>query len=327
MVALAVSFALQPLISNVIQIDIFSLDESLPMHPFSVTNQKKLFPRNGSDHEFQIKDNILFDCIGLGKGNSYNPNRVTGFNSGKQFGYALLTYFASRALNFRRLPFCEDRIYSQYRSYNENEKNILRSLDDGRVNAICAELLALYEHTQNHLARASVKVVHIRRELKADERGYAETIARLVESAKLLKLPEIQVEMDTLNSFGDEGAYCGEVKLELEIPIEDVLYCSCLVANRPGQQDTMESGEWVVINRAPTGVVSLPTSSIHIRPGLWSEEKPFTLNDAKLFMERYAPIVLRPPYHAPPVYGTHGLRSTLKRKFIQKALAFACKDA
>ena len=305
----------------------FYFDGLTTMNNFKVTKQTELFPRNSIDHQFHIKDDLLFDCIGLGKGNSYNPQRVTGFNCGKLFGYALLTYFASRAIGIRRLPFCEDRIYSQYFSRQEDEQRILGTLDENRVNAICDELLALYQHTQHHLTSVVHQFVSIRREIKADDRGYAETIVRLKKSAELLGLPGIKFEMDTLNSFGDEGAYCGNVTLELAIPIKDVLYCSCLIANRPGQPETMESGEWVVINRTPNGVVTLPTSAIRIRSGLWSEERPFTVKEAERFITSYSPIVLRPPNRILQTHGTHGLRPTLKQKVIQKALAYVCKDA
>lgn len=297
------------------------------MNRFEVTKHTKLFPANGTDYEFHVKDGLLFDCIGLGRGNTNDPQRVTGFNSGKQFGYALLTYFASMALEFRRLPFCEDRIYAQYRSLGAYEKGILESLDGSRVKAICNELLALYKHSQNHLAKASVQHVHVRRELRSADRGYIETIVRLKKSAELLGICNISFEMDTLNSFGDEGAYCGEVTLELEIPVKDVLYCSRLVGNRPNQQATMESGEWVIVNDSPTGIVSLPTSAIHVRPGLWGEERQFKKSDAQLFINSYSPIALRPPYHIPQIHGTHGLRPTLKRKIIQRALEYVCKDA
>lgn len=75
------------------------------MNTFIVTRQDEIFPRSNSEQLFQIQDDLLFDCIGIGKACSNDPNRVTGFNCGKRFGYALLTYFLSRALNIQRLPF------------------------------------------------------------------------------------------------------------------------------------------------------------------------------------------------------------------------------
>lgn len=301
------------------------------MNNFTVTCQMVLFPDKDADREFHIKDDLLFDCIGMG-----SSQTVTGFNNSKELGYALLTYFASRALNFRRIPFCEDRIYSQYRaSHDQKTERILCKLDETSITAICNELLALYKHTQSHLTNKSIKYVNIRRELKIIDNcnrgfeqppGYVETIIQLKRSAELLDIPEVQIEMDTLNSFGDQGAYCSDIALELSIPIENILYCSRLIASRTNKQYPVESGEWVVINKSPTGIVSLPTSAIRVRKGCGTEERKFTIKDAERFMKDYNPIYLRPLYHSNQVYGTHGFRLTLKRKIIQKILNLLCKE-
>ncbi|MEX6035786.1 hypothetical protein [Providencia hangzhouensis] len=73
--------------------------------------------------------------------------------------------------------------------------------------------------------------------------------------------------MDTLNSFGDQNCYWADIALELEVPAKDIFYCSQLIADRPFHSKTVESGEWIVINRSPTGVVHIPVSSIRIRSG------------------------------------------------------------
>lgn len=297
------------------------------MTTFKVTKQNEIFGRDGGDHAFHIKDDLLFNCIGMGRGNGHDPKKVSGFNCGKQFGYALLTYFVSRALNFRRVPFCEDRIYASYFSRRDDDMKLLSSLNENRIAIICAELSSLYQHTQIKLAQAGLSSVAIRREIKSDQHGYAETFVRLKKSADLLGLTEVQIEMDTLNSFGDEGAYCNDVTLQITVPIKDVLYCSRLVANRHGQPDTMESGEWVIVNQSSTGVSSLPASSISYRPDMWRESRPFTTSDAEKFMANYIPIVLRPPYRTPQSHGTHGLRPTMKQKLVRNALAYLCGNA
>ncbi|MEX6035787.1 hypothetical protein [Providencia hangzhouensis] len=93
------------------------------MNTFMVTRQDEIFPRSNSEQLFQIQDDLLFDCIGIGKASLMNPNRVTGFNCGKRFGDALLTYFLSRALNIQRL-LSGRQIYTDYFNYhyNSNEK-------------------------------------------------------------------------------------------------------------------------------------------------------------------------------------------------------------
>ncbi|EJD6047035.1 hypothetical protein MJ634_018770 [Providencia rettgeri] len=264
------------------------------MSTFVVTRQDEIFPRSNSEQLFQIQDDLLFDCIGIGKACSNDPNRVTGFNCGKRFGYALLTYFLSRALNIQRLPFCEDRIYTDYYNYlyDRNEKEILSTLDSDKVQKICDEVLRLYQHTQLHLAKISAQSIFIRREL-SNKNGYVDKILKLKSCAELLGLTEIKIEMDTLNSFGDQNCYWADIALELEVPAKDIFYCSQLIADRPFHSKTVESGEWVVINRSPTGVVHIPVSSIRIRSGKHIDMKPLSKSEAESFISNYYPIELR----------------------------------
>lgn len=294
-------------------------DTGLKMKDFEVTKQIDLF-KDGAAHRFEIKDDLLYDCIGFGRGHSYDQTRVTGFNCGKYFGYALLTYFVAQALNIWRLPFCTDRVYSKFYRRGEYEEGILRALDTQRVQSICDELKALYEHTQQQFKDRSIGVVSIRRELKMLDPGYVECIVHLKRAAEVLGIDEVCVEMDTLNSYGDEGAYLGAVALELEVPVCDVLYCSSTVADRVGQSFTVESGEWVVINRSPSGIVKLPTSSIKVRSDLFTAPEPLSTEEAKRFIERYSPVVLRLPALTPPKYGGPQLRPSLKYRMIQRLL-------
>src|SRR5699024_7874514 len=173
----------------------------------------------------------------------------------KSFGYALLTYFASVALGFRRLPFAEDRIYTNYFGNTEKYKDVLSKLSLSRIELIAEEVRRLYEHTQASLKRVGLDEVNLRREIKSShtfngqgsDQNYAETLIMLRDSCDVLGLSEFEIEMDTLNSFGDEGEYVSEVKLELTIPAKDILYCSDLIGDRVGESKTMEPGEWVVI--------------------------------------------------------------------------------
>ena len=287
---------------------------------FKVTRQCDVFRKITDDQKFHISDNLLFDCIGIGCGHFNNPNRVQGFNSGKEFGYALLTYFASLSLGFRRLPFCEDRIYTNYFSDTGKYTNILSKLSSKRIEKITDELLRLYEHTQNSLNRIGLNEVNIRREIKKlecnnprEEQSYAEKLVMLRESSHILGIPEFEIEMDTLNSFGDEGAYVSEVRIELTVPAKDIMYCSALIGNRNGEQHTMESGEWVVINRSPTGVVKLPTASIRVRGDMWKHIIPLTPERAKKFIDNYKPIVFRPFYKHEQPHETYGVLPSLKQ--------------
>jgi hypothetical protein len=250
-------------------------------------------------------------------------------------GYALLTYFASSAIGFRRVPFCEDRIYTNYFGHKKDEyTDVLSQLSQSRIGRIVEEVQALYAHTQAALERVGLKNVNLRREIKhlkangfdssdrGSKSGYAETLVMLRKSCDVLGLPNFQIEMDTLNSFGDEGAYVSEVKIELSVPAKDILYCSELIGNRSREQRPVESGEWVVINRSPTGVVTLPTTSVIIRPEMWKHDWSITRDEAQKFIERHTPIVFRPFYKSEQSYDTHGIRPSFRRSLAEQALKF-----
>lgn len=294
---------------------------------FNVTRQCEIFQNIKDDQKFHISDDLLFECVGLGCGNWHQPNRVQGFNSGKAFGYALLTYFSSVALGFRRLPFCEDRIYTNYFDQTQEYKDVISQLSPSRIEKITDEMLRLYEHTQASLKRVGLDEVNIRREIKKSvhngqrsEQGYAETLVMLRKSCDILNLPEFEIEMDTLNSFGDEGAYVSEVRLELTIPAKDILYCSALVGNRDEEQNTMESGEWVVINRSPTGLVKLSTASVLVSSDMWRHKSPVTRERAEAFIEKYEPIVFRPFYKYERPCETYDVSPSLKQILAKKVL-------
>lgn len=305
------------------------------MGEFEVTRQREVFRDIHNDQKFHITDPLLFDCVGLGCGNLSRPNRVRGFNSEKAFGYALLTYFASIAIGIRRVPFCEDRIYTNYFGHHKDEyTDVLSQLSQSRIGRIVEEVQALYAHTQAALERVGLKNINLRREIKHLKpnsfdrsnrgyiNGYAETLVMLRKSCDVLGLPSFQIEMDTLNSFGDEGVYVSEVKIELSVPAKDILYCSELIGNRPGEQRTVESGEWIVINRSPTGVVTLPTPSVIIRPEMWKHDRSITSDEAQKFIMRHTPIVFRPFYISESSYGTHGIRPSFRRSLAEQALKF-----
>lgn len=289
---------------------------------FEVTRQSEIFRNLPDDKKFHISDDLLFDCVGLGHGSIHSSDCVQGFNSGKGNGYALLTYFASLALDFRRFPFCEDRVYAGYISDKAQIADTLSKLSESRINSIVEEVRALYAHTQAALSEQGFKTVQLRREIKHQSQehlsiqrsrdSYAETLVMLKESCEILQKADFEIEMDTLNSFGDEGAYFGEVAIELSIPARDILYCSALVGDRDGHQPTMESGEWVVINWSPTGVVNLPVSSLVVRKNMWKRTNPISNNEAKEFIERYQPIVFRSFHKDERLYGSYGYRPSVR---------------
>jgi hypothetical protein len=134
--------------------------------------------------------------------------------------------------------------------------------------------------------------------------------ASLKQSVDLLGIKEVSINMDTLNSFGDEGAYRSAVCLNMEIPILDVLYCSQLVADR--DSICVETGEWVIINRLPNGVITLPATSIVLRESTFRETNTLTEREARRFMEDYEPIHITSFYNPLPRLNCHDISQPTK---------------
>lgn len=286
---------------------------------FDVTNQDKLFKRVD---KIYIKDELLFKCIGVGDDNLDTKHAITGFNRSKDLGYALLTYFANHALNIKRMPFCEDRIY--YRAFidtpHEKLKHILNELNEYRIDSIIDELKEIYSHTQKMLEPHNT--IKLERKIKSqenryssDDHSYAETLIILKKSCEILGIRECKIEMDMLNSFGDEGAYDGDVKLQMNIKKEDILYFSNIFKFNTAQKKPVESGEWVIVNRSPTGVMTIPTEAIIFDENQWSYPK-LTLQDAQEFMQNYEPVMLRSHFRATKDYGAFGIEK--KKSLINK---------
>ncbi len=287
---------------------------------FQVTRQNKYWPRNSSlDHKYYIENEVLVDCIGIGSGSMNRPDRVSGFSYGKGLGYAYLTYFVSQALGFRRLPFHEDRFYGKYiqeKDWHISKNALNLGADD--IHEIVEEVKQIYQHTQNKLKEASLTTVKLRREISTNDTGYAETIIKLKNCAEFLRRETIQFDMDTLNSFGDQGAYkhLADVTIEHEFPAEDVLCCSNLVESKDGS-DLMESGEWIVINRSPTGLVELPVGSIKYDSNNWDSKHEITHESAESFFSSYKPLKYRNVTYLEESYGTQGYIMSIRKKIAK----------
>ena len=301
---------------------------------FEITRQEQVFRGLTDADKFHIEDDLLYDCIGTGGGTMPAAGQVRGFNSSKALGYALLSYFASQALGFRRLPFCEDRIYVDYFRRVEESKDVLAQLDHERVEHIVAETKRLYEHTQTALRNSGLTSVNIKRQIgglnfdwmdrfaRHSVHGYAETFVMLQHACDALNVSEFNVEMDTLNSFSDqEDTYHTDVRIELEVPTKDIFYCSALIGDRANRQPpTVETGEWIVINRSPTGVLPLPTTSLIVRQDLWQLDRQRSAEYFRSFLDEHQPIVLRPRYIDLHRMSTHGVRPTLKHRLAGRLL-------
>jgi hypothetical protein len=258
---------------------------------------------------FTIEDDLLYSCITYGDG-VVNP-LVSGFTKSKNgLGYALLAFFASRALGLYRLPFCPDRAFEEPVGYADTKllREVLSQLTSSRVDAICHEVSRLYEHTQRALKELGVASVNLKRNIKDEKRvfdrsdGYAELLFKLKSACEIAGRATLRIEMDVLNSYGDDSGYSHyPVRIAKSVRAEDILYCSNLIRSRERGYDgepfrAVEPGEWVVINRAHDGVVEVPIADIQLNTKDWLdrwERRSKEAESAKRFLEQWDPVVLR----------------------------------
>lgn len=226
---------------------------------------------------FQVDDELLSACMASRKTLS-SGTTLHGFQSSKStIGYALLAHAVRHALGIHRLPFHEDRILAT-RPTDEMKQELAGwrpLLTPKRLARLTAAVRRLYEHTQAQLAGMGWTQVRLRRRIHnaggtwhSERTNQAYLLATYHQAATVLRLPTVALEMDLLNSFGDDGGYSHfPVCLELNVAAKDIVYCAHLVASRDGRYGSdLESGEWVVVNRSPDGVVNVPLEAIRVDP-------------------------------------------------------------
>ena len=220
---------------------------------------------------FSINDDLLYECITYGEGLSnrqFPLHRSSGgFMKGKGIGYVLLVFFVRRAFqDIYRYPMCEDRNFSKLSHADKTlAYKILSSLSQSQIDSISEELIKLYEHTQRNISEQNITNITLTRRIQnSDDNKYAECMIRRIEIASSEKKDVIDVEMDTLNSYGDDGGYSHfPMEITQSIDSKNIFYCSNLIKNRANENSkAVESGEWVVINHSPTGIIQLPTSCL-----------------------------------------------------------------
>ncbi|MEI8657061.1 hypothetical protein [Vibrio sp. Hal054] len=258
-----------------------------------------------------------------------NLFHVRGFNASKDCGYVILSYFAQKLFNIERLPFCTDRVVNKSIFYGlDNTRPLVKALQllsNEQIADILRECEALYEHTQLKLREQGLNKVRLVRNISIESENndwdhrYQDTLFRYIEAAKFLGLAEVQIEMDTLNSFTNsdgEYRYLSDIVLSLDVDARDVFYCSALI-DSPHQNNIVESNEWVVVNRACNGLVTIPLESIEIMERNFKRDTKLDETGARAIVERYTPLSLRHGFLKEANYGNFGLKPTLKRRFAK----------
>lgn len=225
--------------------------------------------------KYCILDRLLAGCLGWRY--DYRDNiSIQGLSEGKAHGYVILVHFLSKTFDINRLSSHEDRILHEYMNPLEKTKGklineIINGLGEANIEAICHELRAMYENTQNILKNAQLKYVYLQRNIRSK---YRDKVLILKAAAEILGKEEIPVDMDVLNSFTDYfglSAY-GDVSFRFNIPAEDIL-CSHLFISSKYDSMAMEGEEWIVMNRSATGIVNVDISDIYINKSESEENK------------------------------------------------------
>jgi hypothetical protein len=245
-----------------------------------------------SPYTFQFKDKILAGCF-----YPTTDNTLTSFLSQKNTGYALLIYLSEIAFGIRRYPWAIDRVAydcSDQIDTKNKLKHLMLELTPKRIESMVSELKELYEFTQNQLSSKGLTHVNLVRHI-ADKNGilnsrgsnYAITIAKLKSNAEVVTQDSISFEMDVINPFSCSASFykdLQQVTIFQKVPIEDVLCCSALL-------ETNEGDEWLIMNRAPDGVVSVKTEDIIVDKSIKLPKS--SPEEAQEILKKRTPYVLR----------------------------------
>lgn len=225
---------------------------------------------------YAIKNDRLYELLTYGDGLPQKHRRLgTGcWNQGGDLLRVVLTYLVQRAFGIHRLPWHHDRSYDGVASDSGPPRDALSLLRDTReVEVICEELRALRDHTHALLKSTGATHVRLRRGLMDRERSnqlnvvrssaYATRVATMAMIAQHLEKPSFNLPVDVLSSWGYGGYAQYPVVIEREVPIDTVLCFSDALATREAsQRNALEPGEWVVLNPAVDGRVSLRTTCV-----------------------------------------------------------------
>jgi len=233
-------------------------------------------PRLCEQPKYNIRSDLLYELLTYGDG---TPSRLgLGSNWNVDHGAArpLLTLVAMMAFGIVRLPGRHDRCFARDLC-DERARAALARIDRAMLEEAAHDARALHAHTQRVLAGQGLAAVRLHRSLhnvgegRWGERldaGYASFVSQVDDAALRLGRTSFCIPMDILSSWcvGPYGLF--QVVMEVDVPIENIAWCSALIASRAGNPDApaLEAGEWVVLNRSLDGVVSLPAGCVVHRP-------------------------------------------------------------
>lgn len=256
------------------------------------------------DGRWCVENDLLRGLLTYGDDTSNVLGLEGNWSFGQDFAIVkgLLTWLVRRALNIERLPWMADWPYAFVPYSTRRLDGALKYFIENptEVDAACAELKMIYEHTQEHFSSKSQSFIRLGRGYQNDaERHYsfgiyANTLLRQADAARILGVKEIDVPHDVITSWAVSCNYTSCVAgVEMGIPASDILCTADTLAPRKGAKGNhaIEPGEWLVINRRLDGLMALPAADIQALRGHWVE--PVTLEEAQTVLETRIPAVRR----------------------------------
>lgn len=226
--------------------------------------------------KYKIRSDLLYELLTYGDGLD-SKFGLSNWNMDHGPARPVLTLIAMRAFDVYRLPGKPDRCFCRH-IWKTRYGNAIASLDAETIADAVADARDLYQHTQKVLSWLGFTKIRLNRSLfnegrdswgQAQQVGYASFVSQVDDAACRLGRPSFLLPMDILSSWC-MGPYSRcRVVIEHEIAIEDVVWCSALIASRDASnpnKNALEGGEWVVLNRSIDGCVTLPAGCVVRRP-------------------------------------------------------------
>lgn len=212
--------------------------------------------------KFEISS-VLKDC--LARNELTSP--LDGTNGSREsLGHMKLTYVVRRIMNIVRLPTHPERFSYIDKPHYEKVSQALQAISDVEWLALVTEVKELYEHTQMELAKEYPnRKILLQRRIKLfdasalDITHYATYMHYAVEAADISGIVEIDADILTGWCTCDPGNY-GEILINHEFNIEDILLGTQLLEENSG----LESDEWLVVNRSPSGLLKFNKNDINV---------------------------------------------------------------